>query len=101
MAPVIPIWAGCLLTCLDVMIVLLVFQSYPSKTTSTSMRIFEFIVGFLILVVLACMAVLMHRLEPHWGTVFRSYLPTKQLFGSGGVYQSISMYVASHCSSNT
>ena len=65
------------------------FNNYPSKSTSRSLRFFEIGIGILVLVVLACFAILLHKVQPDWGEAFRDYLPNGGIFSSGGIYISV------------
>lgn len=84
--PKVPLWAGVLLTSADVFIILLCFPNYDGKTASTNVRVFEFAMGILIMVILACFCVLLDRTNPDWPQAFRSYLPTSGFALPGAIY---------------
>ncbi|GLB36450.1 putative natural resistance-associated macrophage protein [Lyophyllum shimeji] len=78
--PKLPLWAGVLLTATDVLIFLLFAD--PSRGQGRPVRVFEFVIIFLVLAVLACFIVLLVKVNPHWPDVFLGYLPSKKLFQS-------------------
>ncbi|WFD35584.1 Manganese transporter smf1 [Malassezia cuniculi] len=83
--PKLPLWAGVLLTSADVFLVLIMYHP------TTGVRLFESFIGILVLVVLACFAVLIGRVQPDWGDVFYGYVPSSTVVESGGLYVSISI----------
>lgn len=106
--PAIPLWACVLLTSLDVFLILLLFnqceQSHvlyhldlmthhcaavladPSRTMTTSMRMFELLIGLLVACVLACFVAMLVKVGPDWGDVFLGYVPSSGIFANGGIY---------------
>ncbi|GAA5867701.1 hypothetical protein JCM3774_003382 [Rhodotorula dairenensis] len=84
--PAIPLWACVLLTSLDVFLILLLFNQYPSRTMTTSMRMFELLIGLLVLCVLACFVAMLVKVGPDWGDVFLGYVPSSGIFNNGGIY---------------
>jgi metal iron transporter len=53
------------------------------------MRLFEMIIGLLIVIVLGCFVALLVRVGPAWGDVFRSYLPNSGIIEAGGLYAAV------------
>ncbi|GJN88014.1 hypothetical protein Rhopal_000970-T1 [Rhodotorula paludigena] len=83
--PAIPLWAAVLLTSLDVLLILIIFN-YPQRTVSTSMRLFELLIGLLVLCVLASFVALLVKVGPVWKDVFYGYVPGPRLVNGGGIY---------------
>lgn len=84
--PKIPLYAGVLLTSLDVFVVLAVFNSYPGESRNKSITAFEILISVMILVVLSSFVVLLVRLSPDWSDVFDGYLPSSSLVAPGALY---------------
>ncbi|KAG0150124.1 hypothetical protein CROQUDRAFT_652826 [Cronartium quercuum f. sp. fusiforme G11] len=89
--PDLPLWAGVLLTSLDVFIVLLAFNSYPSSSSSSSTRIFEAAISLLVLAVFVSFAVLLAKVDPDWGKAFKGFVPSHRMVAGGGLYQAIAI----------
>lgn len=87
--PKLPLYAGVLLTSLDVFIVLIAFNSYPSEKRNKSITIFEILIAVLVTTVLASFLVLIVRLSPSWGTVFDGYIPSSTIIANGALYTSV------------
>lgn len=87
--PQIPLYAGVLLTSLDVLIVLVAFNSYPSEKRNRSITAFELLISALVLTVFASFLVLIVKLSPIWGDVFEGYLPSNAVVSSGALYVSV------------
>ena len=83
--PKLPLWGGVLVTSADVFLVLILYRP------STGVRLFEAFIGILVLVVLACFAVLIARGRPDWSDVFYGYVPSETVVSSSGLYVSISI----------
>lgn len=83
--PKLPLWGGVLLTSADVFLVLVLYRP------SAGVRLFEMLIGALVLIVLACFIVLLVRVQPDWGDVFYGYVPTSHLVSPGSLYVSISI----------
>lgn len=83
--PRLPLWGGVLLTSADVFLVLVLYRP------SAGVRLFEMLIGILVMIVLSCFIVLLVRVDPDWGDVFYGYLPTSHLVESGSLYVSISI----------
>ncbi|KAJ8296464.1 Manganese transporter pdt1 [Rhodotorula toruloides] len=84
--PRIPLWACVLLTSLDVFLILLLFNQYPTRTVTRSMRLFELLIGVLVIVVLASFVAMLVKVGPVWKDVFRGYVPGSGIIGNGGIY---------------
>lgn len=84
--PKIPLYAGVLLTSLDVFVVLAVFNSYPSESRNKSITAFEVLISVMVLTVLSSFVVLLVRLSPDWSDVFDGYLPSSTLVAPGALY---------------
>ncbi|KAJ3882367.1 natural resistance-associated macrophage protein [Lentinula edodes] len=78
--PSLPLWAGVILTALDVLVFLLF--SDPSRGQGKPVRVFELIIMTLVFAVFACFIVLLLRVHPRWAGVFLGYIPDKKLFQS-------------------
>ncbi|GAA5884985.1 hypothetical protein JCM6882_007181 [Rhodosporidiobolus microsporus] len=84
--PAIPLWAAVLLTSLDVFLILLLFNQYPARTVTTSMRCFELLIGLLVLTVLGSFVALLVKISPVWKDVFLGYVPRSGIIQGGGIY---------------
>ncbi|BGP22227.1 metal iron transporter [Rhodotorula toruloides] len=84
--PRIPLWACVLLTSLDVLLILLLFNQYPARTVTRSMRYFELLIGVLVIVVLASFVAMLVKVGPVWKDVFLGYVPGSGIVGNGGIY---------------
>ncbi|PKI83057.1 Manganese transporter smf1 [Malassezia vespertilionis] len=83
--PKLPLWGGVLVTTADVFLILLLYRP------SMSVRIFETLIGVLVIIVLTCFIVLLVRVDPNWGDVFHGYIPSPVVVSSKGLYVSISI----------
>lgn len=83
--PQIPLVAGCAISILDVMIILLFYNPNGSMR---GLRLFEFFVVLLVLAVVVCFCIQMSMIR---GTavadVFQGYLPSKAVIEQQGLYQ--------------
>ncbi|GAA6059625.1 hypothetical protein JCM10212_004128 [Sporobolomyces blumeae] len=86
LVPKIPLWACVLLTATDVLLILLLFNQYPTRTVTRSMRLFELMIGLLVLVVLGSFVALLVKVEPVWKDAFRGYVPSRGIVDNGGIY---------------
>ncbi|ORY90855.1 natural resistance-associated macrophage protein-domain-containing protein [Leucosporidium creatinivorum] len=84
--PEIPLYGAVLLTSLDVFLILLLFNQYPTRMVTTSMRVFEFFIGALVIVVLGSFVALLVKVDPIWKDVFRGYVPGPGIIRGGGLY---------------
>ncbi|PQE12192.1 metal ion transporter metal ion transporter protein [Rutstroemia sp. NJR-2017a BVV2] len=83
--PQIPLVAGCALSILDVLI-LLIF--YPGNGEMKRLRYFEMFVAALVLGVVVCFCIQLSLIQDtSVGEVFRGYLPSKTIVQSQGLYQ--------------
>lgn len=96
--PPIPLWACVLLTSLDVFLILLLFNQYPTRTVTRSMRLFELLIGVLVIVVLASFVAMLVKVGPVWKDVFRGYVPGSGIIGNGGIYIAVGCVFASFTS---
>lgn len=87
--PKLPLYAGVLLTSLDVFIVLIAFNSYPSEKRNRSITAFEVLISCLVLTVLGSFIVLIVKLSPDWGDLFEGYLPSSTVVSGGALYVSV------------
>ncbi|KAK0631091.1 natural resistance-associated macrophage protein-domain-containing protein [Bombardia bombarda] len=83
--PQIPLIAGCALSILDVMFILIFYN--PSGTMK-GLRIFEFFVCLLVLGVVVCFCIQLSLItNTSVGEVFRGYLPSGAIVEQQGLYQ--------------
>ncbi|TGO22625.1 hypothetical protein BPAE_0160g00010 [Botrytis paeoniae] len=83
--PQIPLVAGCALSILDVLI-LLVF--YPGNGEMKRLRYFEIFVAALVLGVVVCFCIQLSLIkDTSVGEVFKGYLPSKAIVEQKGLYQ--------------
>lgn len=83
--PALPLWAGVLITTADVFLILVMYRPHMG------VRIFEALIGVLVMVVLVCFCVLLAQVRPNWGQVFYGYVPSSTVVTSHGLYVSISI----------
>lgn len=83
--PALPLWAGILITSVDVILILFVYKPPPNG----SFRLLEALIAVLVFVVLACFIVLLVRIRPSWPDVFHGYLPSHHVVQSGALYVSV------------
>lgn len=83
--PAIPLWAGVLITSVDVIFVL----AMAPTTAGRPVRAFELLLMSLVLVVFVVFIILIKKIDPVWSDVFNGYLPSKTLFQPGALYTSI------------
>ncbi|KEI37505.1 uncharacterized protein L969DRAFT_573969 [Mixia osmundae IAM 14324] len=91
MAPAIPLWAASLISFADVVIVLFFFSDFPSSHVNRSVHAFELVVGSMVLIVFVCFIILTARIQPHWGDVFKGYLPSSNIIRDDGLYISVAI----------
>jgi len=83
----IPLVAGCAISILDVLFILLFYQ--PDGNSMRALRAFEFFVMLLVLAVVVCFCVQLSLIKgASVEEVFRGYLPSSALVQSEGLYQS-------------
>lgn len=83
--PALPLWAGILITSVDVILILFIYKPPPNG----SFRLLEAIIAALVFTVLACFIVLLVRIKPYWPDVFHGYLPSHHVVSSGALYVSV------------
>ncbi|KAG8746729.1 hypothetical protein FRC10_004033 [Ceratobasidium sp. 414] len=89
--PAIPLWAGVLITSVDVIFVL----AMAPTSSGRPVRAFELLLMSLVLVVFVVFIILIKKIDPVWSNVFNGYLPSKPtpsiqtLFQPGALYTSI------------
>ncbi|WOO78921.1 Manganese transporter pdt1 [Vanrija pseudolonga] len=81
--PRLPLWAGVLITAVDVLVVLLFFRSNSGRQ---GMMFFEIVIVSLVLAVFVSFAILLHLIKPEWREVFLGLVPSKTLFKPGALY---------------
>ncbi|KAF8559349.1 Nramp-domain-containing protein [Imleria badia] len=75
--PALPVWAGVLLTALDVFVFLLITDhSHPGRPV----RLVEIGIIFLVAAVFVSFIVLVIRVNPVWSQAFLGFVPSKELF---------------------
>ncbi|KAH7021407.1 NRAMP family [Microdochium trichocladiopsis] len=83
--PQVPLVAGCAISILDVMLILLFYR--PDKSMG-GLRLFEFFVVCLVLGVVVCFAIELSLItNATVGEVFHGYLPSSALIEQQGLYQ--------------
>lgn len=82
--PALPLWAGVLITSLDVFLILFIY-----RPNTKSLRLFEFCVGCLVLVVISCLIALVVKVDPNWSDVFYGYVPSATVAQPGPLYVAI------------
>lgn len=86
MIPQLPLVAGCALSILDVMVILVFYKPQGSMK---GLRLFEFFVMLLVLAVVVCFCLQLSLVENTTpGEVFRGYLPNSAVAESQGLLQS-------------
>ncbi|SNX87506.1 related to vacuolar transport protein ESP1 [Melanopsichium pennsylvanicum] len=83
--PALPLWAGILVTSVDVILILFIYKPPPNG----SFRLLEALIAILVFIVLACFIVLLVRIKPYWPDVFHGYLPSRKVVQSGALYVSV------------
>ncbi|VDC05782.1 unnamed protein product [Peniophora sp. CBMAI 1063] len=83
--PKLPLWAGVLLTASDVFLIL----AFGDPLRKRPVKVFELLIGVLVLITLVCMCIIISRVNVEWGQAFLGYVPSKTIFQSGGLYTSV------------
>ncbi|CAI5758110.1 unnamed protein product [Candida verbasci] len=79
----IPLPAGVVITIVDVLLILI---AYRADTASIKfVKIFEYVVGILVLVVVICFAIMLSRIDGDARTILRGYAPSSQMFDGNGM----------------
>ncbi|KAI9763439.1 MAG: hypothetical protein M1840_000522 [Geoglossum simile] len=89
LAPKIPLMAGCALSIVDTLFILLFYQPEGSLR---HLRLFEICIAALVLGVVVCFCIQLSMIEETpVGEVFRGFLPSAEIFQSDGLYQSCAL----------
>ncbi|KAI0050579.1 natural resistance-associated macrophage protein [Auriscalpium vulgare] len=83
--PKLPLWAGVLLTALDVLLILALDDPLGGRPV----KMFELLIAGLVISVLVCMCIIISQVHVDWGDAFHGYLPSKAIFQDGGLYVSV------------
>ncbi|KXH60969.1 metal ion transporter metal ion transporter [Colletotrichum salicis] len=85
LVPAIPLVAGCAISILDVMIILIFYRPHGSMR---GLRIFEYFIIGLVLAVVVCFCIQLSLIkDTPVGEVFKGYLPSRAVVESQGLYQ--------------
>lgn len=83
--PQIPLWAGCVISVADTLLIL-VF--YNDKGELRRIRIFEIFIALLVMTVFVVICVALGMIRAPAGQVFLGYVPTREIFVGTGLYES-------------
>ncbi|KAJ7315009.1 natural resistance-associated macrophage protein-domain-containing protein [Mycena albidolilacea] len=83
--PRLEIWQGVLITAFDVIVLL----ALRDPLRSTPVKMFEILVGVLVLAVLTCMVMVIAKVNVDWPRAFEGFLPSKYIFNGDGLYTSV------------
>ncbi|KZT73250.1 smf Mn2+ and Fe2+ transporter [Daedalea quercina L-15889] len=83
--PALPLYAGVILTALDVLFLLAVKDPLSGQRA----QFFEILIGVLVFTVLICMGVIVSKAGVHWGDAFDGFIPSSDVVSPGGLYTSI------------
>lgn len=99
--PSLPLWAGVLITSADVFLILFLY-----RPDTKSLRIFEFLIGILVLVIISSLVALVVKVDPYWPDLFYGYVPSAKIVDPQALYVAIgiigatcmihSLYLGSH-----
>ncbi|EIW80308.1 Nramp-domain-containing protein [Coniophora puteana RWD-64-598 SS2] len=78
--PKLPIWAGVLITGVDVLIFLIVGD--PTRNRGRPVRFFEIVMVVLVAIVFICFVILVVKVSPNWPEAFYGFVPSDKLFQS-------------------
>ncbi len=85
----IPLPAGVVITCIDVLFVLM---AYRPGSSLKFVRLFEYAVALLVLCVVVCFCVELGLMPPvNVRSVFRGFAPSKEMFENNGMYTACSI----------
>lgn len=79
----IPLPAGVVITIIDVLFVLMAYRADTSLMKFV--KIFEYAVGALVMVVVVCFAVELSQIHASAKDIFRGFVPSKQMFDGNGM----------------
>ncbi|CAH02753.1 divalent metal ion transporter SMF1 [Kluyveromyces lactis] len=86
----IPLPAGVVITCIDVLFVLIAYK--PGSSSMRFVRMFEYAVALLVFGVVICFCVeLAYIPKTPVGHIFRGFVPSKQMFEHNGMYTATSI----------
>ncbi|EEB91107.1 hypothetical protein MPER_10590, partial [Moniliophthora perniciosa FA553] len=80
--PKLEVWQGVLLTGFDVVILL----ALGDPLRGTPVKMFEWLIGAMVLAVFICMCINNARVDIDWGTAFEGYLPSKYIVPNGALF---------------
>ncbi|KAJ7651483.1 natural resistance-associated macrophage protein-domain-containing protein [Mycena polygramma] len=83
--PRLELWHGVLITAFDVVFLL----ALRDPLRSTPVKMFEILIGGLVLAVLICMVIVISKVHVDWAKAFEGFLPSKYVFGAGSLYTSV------------
>ncbi|KAK7034512.1 Manganese transporter smf1 [Paramarasmius palmivorus] len=83
--PKLELWHGVLITAFDVILLL----ALGDPLRGTPVRMFELLIGAMVLAVFVCMCIIIAHVDIQWGTVFQGYLPSKYIIPNGALYVSV------------
>ncbi|KZT73258.1 natural resistance-associated macrophage protein [Daedalea quercina L-15889] len=83
--PALPLYAGVIITALDVLFLLAVKDPLSGQPA----KFFEILIGVLVFTVLICMGVIVSKAGVHWGDAFDGFIPSSDVISPGGLYTSI------------
>ncbi|KAI0718503.1 smf Mn2+ and Fe2+ transporter-like protein [Fomitopsis betulina] len=83
--PSLPLYAGVIITALDVLLLLAV----KDPLSGHPVKLFEILIGVLVFIVLICMGIIVSKASVHWGDAFDGFIPSKPLVSPEGLYTSI------------
>lgn len=86
----IPLWAGVLLTITDVLIVMM---AYRPGSSIKFVKLFEYMVALLVLIVVVCFCVQLAFLPDSTSvrSIFRGYAPSHEMIEGNGIYIAVSV----------
>lgn len=61
------------------------------KFVTRSMRLFELMIGVLMVVVLGSFIALLVKIQPVWSDVFVGYVPSAGIVNNGGIYSAVGL----------
>ncbi|KAH9929791.1 natural resistance-associated macrophage protein-domain-containing protein [Fomitopsis serialis] len=85
MFPSLPLYAGVILTALDVLLLL----GMRDPLGGAPVKPFEFLIAGLVFTVLICMGVIVSKASVHWGDAFDGFIPSSAVVSPGGLYTAI------------
>ncbi|KAJ7610968.1 natural resistance-associated macrophage protein-domain-containing protein [Roridomyces roridus] len=83
--PRLEIWHGVLITTFDVVILL----AFRDPLRSTPVKMFEILIGTMVLAVLICMVIVITKVDVDWAKAFEGFLPSSDVFRADALYTSV------------